>query len=478
MNMTESRLSIVRQIPTIQEQILRLRSSFMIEAAALAAVVLQAACGRDSTPPQDDTTPPTVTVQFPLTANVFDDNGDALVDIAVAWADAGGIDLQSVRLQQTTGGSAGPNLLDQWTVDRLDSTGFRARETSRRPLRGGASELLVTIADKAGNATTARIPLTLPYGAFLKTIVTPSGLSGRGVRATVCDDIVYMTDGRSLTMADAWSFEFIGTSTDPWPSRELYAALCVPGDSMMYVTPHLDRFHKLRRTWTAAPQLELYSDIIQSKANPNTLYAGQVNTARIAIFTRPTGQRTGFTPIPNSPEPDDFVYALAVLPNDRKLYTARYIDADMLVLDMSTGITTRLMPGGAGNLTLVSEILVSNDGQSVFVALAEGAIRGVADMDPQTDQVRRILPLASGASVAMALSPDGKRLFVTTRDRQIDVWSSHYLIDLPSWQVVSEFVRSRQPGEFRLDGAADFRSDNRVAFVPRNGNIDVYLNRE
>lgn len=436
-------------------------------------------CDKDAIPPAEDIIPPSVTVQFPVSANVFDENGDALADVRLTWQDAGGIDLESVRLQQMMDGNAGPDLFDDWIIERLDNGGLTVRETSRTPLRGGSSELLLSVADRAGNVTTTQIPLMLPYGSFLKTIATPNGLAGRGVRATVCDDLVYMTDGRSLTIADAWSLEFIGASTDPWTSSELYAALCVPGDSLMYVTPNLNRFHKARRTWTRSPEpRDSYSDIVQSKADPNILYAGQVNTGRIAIFTRATAQRIGFTAIPDSPEPDDFVYGLAVLPNDRKLYTSRYIDVDMLVLDTSTGETTRIMPGGAGNRILVSEILVSNDGQSVFAALAEGVVRGVADIDPETNQVRRILHLASGASVAMALSLDGERLFVSTRDRETNVWSSHYLIDMPSWQVVAEFVRSREPGELRLDGAPDFRSDSRVVFVPRNGNVDVYLNRQ
>jgi hypothetical protein len=78
----------------------------------------------------------------------------------------------------------------------------------------------------------------------------------------------------------------------------------------------------------------------------------------------------------------------------------------------------------------------------------------------------------------MALSEDGHRLFVVTMDADSRVPSNNYLIDVPSWRIVSEFPRGRGLGESRIDGIPTFRADGRLVFVPRNLDVDVYLNRE
>jgi len=92
--------------------------------------------------------------------------------------------------------------------------------------------------------------------------------------------------------------------------------------------------------------------------------------------------------------------------------------------------------------------------------------------------VVRTLSLAAYVPQEIALSPSGRRLFVTTQDRFATSPSDNVLIDVPSWQVLVRFPRPRAPGATRYDGGVAFHPNGKLIFVGRDQKIDIYLSRE
>lgn len=98
------------------------------------------------------------------------------------------------------------------------------------------------------------------------------------------------------------------------------------------------------------------------------------------------------------------------------------------------------------------------------------------EIDTGTDRDVRSISLNPFSGIRLALSPDEKRLFVTTQDNGA-LQSSNALIDIPSWQVVQLLPRPRPAGQGRYDVGVAFHPNGKYIFVTHDQNVDVYLHR-
>ena len=92
-----------------------------------------------------------------------------------------------------------------WRVERLDDSGLVVHETLAQLLHPGADRLELTVPDMAGNVLVDTIALTLPYGAFMKTVFTGLTLFDfPALGVTICPDDgrLYMTANRNLVVVD------------------------------------------------------------------------------------------------------------------------------------------------------------------------------------------------------------------------------------------------------------------------------------
>jgi DNA-binding beta-propeller fold protein YncE len=452
------------------------------------AVLLAAGCGDGPVGPvPPDTTAPRITALFP-TDSAWDEDGDGFLDLRLRLADSGGrVDPGSIRVRSLRGvngpGGDDANLLDYWRVTARDTLGLEVHETIENLLHGGANQLEVTVSDTAGNVTTDTVRFTLPHGQFLRTLA--SGLSyglAHGIGIVVCpdDNRVYMAAGRSIVVADALEPAIVGAFESPRAPDNFYMPLCIPGDSILYVTLFVMRFDRRNLSWMSEVRPAYLSiGVAQSRNDPNLIYVGESYTGSIGIVDRAQAARVGGVPFPWSSY--EFVADLAVLDGDTKLYASRLVEEGILVLHPATGeILTRIAIGGPNwpGLGVTDEFVLSRDDRWLYVAVLDGDPRGVVVVDTQTDQVVRRLPLPDYVPQGIDLSPSGSRLFVTTQDRWSSSPSKNVLIDVPGWRVLAEFPRPRPEGTIRFDGGVAFRPDGKLVFVAHNLDIDVYLIRE
>jgi DNA-binding beta-propeller fold protein YncE len=296
----------------------------------------------------------------------------------------------------------------------------------------------------------------------------------------VCPDDrrAYATAGKNLVVVDTDALEIVAVVPHPAAADDLKLPLCVPGDSILWVTLRVERFDRTTLQWLSRVSGSFGSEgIVRSRRDPNLIYVGEVVSGSIGLIDRRAAIRIGSL-LPFSPE-QEYVFDLAVLPGDTKLYATRLMESGILVVDPQTGQeVARIDVGGPtwpGN-GRTDAIRLSPDDQLLYAAVLDGDPRGVVAISTQTDEVVRTLPLPDYIPEVLALNPSGTRMFLTTQDR----WSpsQNVLIDVPNWRVLAEFPRPRPPGAIRWDGGVAFRPDGKIVLVGHDLDVDVYLIRE
>jgi DNA-binding beta-propeller fold protein YncE len=433
-----------------------------------------------------DTSAPVIRFLSPTSLS-YDDDGDHLVDLRIAWGDsAGAVKLSTARVKSLEGFSGATpqpeDLLSRWRLERLDSAGLVLHEALPSILHGGVNHIVVSVADTAGNVSEDTVLFALPPGAFYKTLTT--GLSSNishAIGITVCDDDhrIYMTAGRSLVVADADSLTILAIARDSSAPDVLKLPLCVPGDPILYVTERVERFD--RRLMAFVPRAASYvsEGIALSRADPNLLYVGETNSGVIGVIDRTLAQRVGQL-LEIAPE-QEYVFSVAVLDGDAKLYATRYTEGGILVVNPGRdSILSRIAVGGPTwpDRGRTDAIALSADERRLYAAVLDGDPRGVVAIDTRTDSVVRVLALANAVPQALAISPSGKRIFVTTQDQWIGTPSDNVLVDATAFGPLAFFPRPRPPGEIRFDGGVAFHPNGTLVFVAHNLDVDVYLNRE
>lgn len=433
-----------------------------------------------------DTSAPVVRFLSPTSVS-YDDDGDHLIDLRIAWGDsAGAVKLSTARVRSLEGFSGATprpeDLLSRWRLERLDSSGLVLHEALPSILHGGVNHIVVSIADTTGNLSEDTVLFALPPGAFYKTLTT--GLSSNishAIGIAVCDDDhrVYMTAGRSLVVADADSLTILAVARNTDVADVLKIPLCVPGDPILYVTERLERFDRMSMTWASRATAFGSEGITQSRADPDHLYVGESIDGTIGIIDRTQAGRIGQL---LDPAPDqEYVFDLEVLAGDTKLYATRYTEGGILVIDPARdSIIGRIAVGGPSwpDRGRTDDVALSADDRWLYAAVLDGDPRGIVAIDTRTDSVIRVLPLVNAVPQALAISPSGKRIFVTTQDQWIGTPSDNVLVDITAFGSLAFFPRARPAGEIRFDGGVAFHPNGTVIFVAHNLDIDVYLNRE
>lgn len=453
-------------------------------------VMSLASCG-DNTPVDPrvprDSTAPRITVYLP-TADRYDADGDALVDVQLDWADASGAVNPATARVRSLAGVNGPadgaaNLLDHWRVIRRDSAGLTFSETVENLLHGGENALEISVADTAGNARTDTIHLSLPHAQYFKTIQSGLTINWWVERMVICPDDgrLYAAAGRNVLVIDVDSVKLLGIMTQSAPDA-FRSLLCIPENAELWATAWLHRFD--RRTWQALPEVVRASNsfgIARSRLDSNLVYVGE-SAGSIAVIDRAANRRVGVV-YPFVIGSDEVSVDIAVLPGDSKLYATRSVRTGILVIDPKTGSELKLIRIGGPTWPDYGEtddIELSGDDRFLYAAVVDGDPRSLVEIDTQADEVVRTLPLADYLPVALGLSPSGRRMWVSTQDRW---WpygepSSNVLVDVPSFQVIQRFPRPRPAGTLRLDSDAVFHPNGKYIFVGHDLNVDVYLNRE
>lgn len=117
------------------------------------------------------------------------------MDLEIRWSDNGGAvnpAKLTVRDLPADNSGLGPDLSGVWTVTRLDTAGAVLEETVPGLLKGGAHQLLVSVADTAGNVRSVYSPyFFLPPATYSRTIdlyLMPSCQPETGVNLALSPD--------------------------------------------------------------------------------------------------------------------------------------------------------------------------------------------------------------------------------------------------------------------------------------------------
>jgi hypothetical protein len=310
------------------------------------AALLLACEGDPIEPPvtNSDSTGPAIVVLSPR-PGVYDEDADGLVDIRIALSDSGGrVDAAGIRLRSLAGvvDPAGRltdtvELLPVWEVAERSESLLVVHEDISYLLPSGPNRLEVTVADTAGNRTVDTARFTLPYGAFHKTIstgLTMNWLPAAGLALCPDDRRLYMTVVRRLVIFDPDSLTLLKIIEPGFgTASELGYPLCVPGDPLLYVTDYrVQRFDRVSEQWVSEISNSYHGhSIVQSRRDPDVIYVGERNSGRVGIISRAAAMRLGGL-LPFSPY-DEFVFGLAVLDGDAKLYATRVFEEGILALD-------------------------------------------------------------------------------------------------------------------------------------------------
>lgn len=440
-------------------------------ALATAAFLLSPGCRDPELAPSSE--PPRLTVHSPVDT-AYDADGDRLVDFNIEWHGTR-LDPATARARSLDGldGPANPdtNLLDIWRVDRRDSTGLVFHETRANMLPSGRNRIQISVADSGGRRTTDTITVTLPRGAFWKTV--PTGLLNMVAIGSFAVDStrrrLYLAHSRAIVVFDLDSLSVLAAVAPPTVGLEFNRLLLSPPDGLC-VTVLLRCLDPVSLTWGPPFNSADAIPLAQSKANSDIIYLGEKFTGTVGIYSKAQRTRIGQVPYPPNLYNDEFVTDIVVLAGDAKLYETRSFDGGVLALDPRTGaVFARIGSGDATGLDL------SRDEQHLY-----STIGGVSEIDTRTDSITRSLFLVESVPIDLSLSPDGRLVFVVTGDFNPpnEPYSSNFLIDVEQWRIVGTFPRTRPLGQYRYDHGVSFHPSGKLAFVGHDLDLDVYVIRK
>lgn len=437
-----------------------------------------------------DTTSPRMQVVSPHDT-AYDLDGDKLVDVSVFWRDSGGaVDPSTARLRslRPLNGRADTttNLLDVWRVVRRDTAGLLVRETIENLLRDGGNLLEVSVKDTAGNRRVDTLRFTLPHGAFYRTIdpqidpsLNPSYENASGIGLDSAGRIGFMTVSRTLVVFDPQSLRIVANIwAGPTTASFLQAVVFDERTRIAYVSDGRIQRYDLTSNALLGRMDSSFSTIAMafSRADPDLLYAGGSFDGWLSYYRLASHAWADSMQIPH--QYDEFIFDMAVLSGDQKLYATRYDQGGILVIDPRAKVILKHVAQLGGYAFYTDKLALTRDERHIYVELRDANPRGVGDLDTQLDSIVRVLGLPAYVPQALALSPSQRRLFVTTRDRFANLPSPNVLVDIPTWSVIEAFPRHALGTPDHVDGQIVFRPDGKLIFVGRQQVIDVYLNRE
>lgn len=445
-------------------------------------------------PPPPDEAPPTVTVLSPVDSS-YDLNADGLLDLHLQWSDSSGVDAASATVR-VLGGIEHPlegtvDLLQRWTVEARDDGSLLMRETPQHLLYSGDRRIEVRVADAEGNVLTDTIEFVLPPLSLHKR----APLEGEWV----ADDAVYCEDDGRLYMSLSAGIARIDPAGLVEEQRAYYGGgtvlgdlVCLPDNRIGYGSNFgftvLDRntldmvFEKL---WPAL-------GLARSKLNPDIVYGGAGNSpvSEVYAFHRVNGEIMDTIPVPPQPEYGrDWLVALEVLPEDEKLYVAKW-DGVYAVDPRTHEFLGRVRITSPrydyqGNS---EDLRLSPDARWLYVPVTYGEPHGLAIVSPEQDSAVQVMEFFnSGSPIRVAVSPSGERVFVTTVDSNRDGTAANYLVRPGAYgegKILARLPHGAPAAAERFDGAVVFHPNGRYLYLgytlrqTLETHLESYLNRE
>lgn len=468
-------------------------SGFALPALAL----LLTACGSDDPPtqPPSDTLRPVVRIEYPvdslppsgIPATAYDETANGLIDVRATWSDAdSGVDPSTLRIQvlgQIAGSAgSGDDLSGLWQQIELTDTGMTFEETIEQLVRQGSSRLIVSVEDSAGNRGADTLEIHPRYGDFHLSIPLQTGAITTDLMVCEDDERLYVARGFAITVFDANTFQLIGTFSTVL-SLPPAAILCVPGDPILYAAVRVNRFNRTTLEWdTVIPGSLRTTSLVQSREDTDIIWAGEFGFGIPGRYDRIAGipaNPPGDTLFPPSSVSDEFVFGLAVLDQDRKIYYSRAREGGIVVGDPATGEQLThidLQPDFAGR-GLTDNMVLSPDDRFVYAAL-QGTLNGLVEISTVTDRVTRDVVSIGGFGIDVAIRPAGDRIWLTTQDLDPADPSPSLLIDAGNFVTMQFFPRPVAPGvQTRWVQAATFHPNGKLLYQGRDDDIDVYLIR-
>jgi DNA-binding beta-propeller fold protein YncE len=461
------------------------RRSAVVRRAVFGGLLMAVSCD-EPIQPDPDLIPPTLQITFP-TDSQYDDDGDGLVDFKIDWEDTGdGVAPASLTIRALNGVN-GPvpanDILSGWRVDKNDATGAVFHETIDNLLHSGTNQIEISVSDSAGNVKMDTVTVTLPPGQLIKTIASGAVGSWNARSVVVCPDDrrVYASVGPSVVVVDADSLKLIGAFRQTFIQDQMNDVLCVPGDPILYVAYiNVFRFDRVSLKWLpeGPPPMSLTYAISQSRVDPNLLFVTE-GSAYVGIIDKRIPLRLGTIPISrDSVSDDDFLFDLEVMPGDEKIYVTRAVDGGLMVVRPSDSSVRILdLDPYSSSKGIASEVELSFASTRLYVAMRDATRRGILELDTSTDLPLRMFELPEVLPQEIAISPSGKRAFMTVQDLN-GIESRNVLFDLERGEKIADFARPRLAGQIRIDGGVAFHPHGKFIFVGRDMNLDVYLNRE
>jgi hypothetical protein len=454
----------------------------------LALLLLSACSGCSDDPAGVERDSPMIEIVFP-TAEAFDRDGDALVDIEVLFEDMGsGIDIESLEIVSSRAlgplGQGGTDVLATFEVAETDSTWIVLEETTDALLPGGEVNLLVRVRDRAGNLAEEQRAVMLPFGAFHRLLEGPDVLIDP-------IGIEMAPDGsRGFLLPPAFESDIV--PFDPFTLEVL------PGVSSGGVEDLVDgeldssgqRFfsvgisdRQLSVFEIAAMQAEAPIPISSTgigieRAPSGLLYVALVaQRASIGVIdpVARTQLRVIQTDVTNTLNPQEpaFVRAPRFLGGEARFFVPMGVPpGGVLVVD-----------NDSGNVESVIDINPSSQflGLPLDSALDEARGRlyltdfdGLAEVNLATEELERRIDAGGLRPKFLSMSPSGDRLFMSAGTAMIETES--WLVDVESFSILERFsIVELQPGG---ENKSVFRPDGQLIFATREDDIAVYLNRE
>jgi hypothetical protein len=433
-------------------------------------------CTENPVTPKPDTSGPAITA---VLVPGHDKDGDSLIDLEIAWSDSNGIDVSSFRITALgDDGSESANLLPVWRLDRVDSAGAQVEEEIAGLLPSGRVQLRISVADKLGNRGAHVVDLNLPAGAFHKTIQSKRTWNEfhHGTNAVICNDgKLYVLAGFHLTIIHADSLYLIDEVRHPHAGEEMIGAACAEQPALLYAAG-ARRFDRVSGQWLPDGTAFRSHSVVASKRSADKLYLGEAATGGVGVYDRTSERRIGELPVPWNPGEDEAVFDIVVAQNDQKIYATRLIEGGILVIHPERGLLKRIALTQGSYPGRSDDIELGPDGLLLYAAVLYGDVRGVSVIDTRTDEVVRLFGIPNAVPQSIAVSPSGKRVFVTTQDLTATP-SENVLMDTQTGVMLALFPRPRS-ARFRWDGGVVFHPNGKLIFVARDIHVDVYLNRE